>query len=382
MQASKRPTVLQVLPALISGGVERGTVEVARAITMAGGRALVASSGGALVASAKHAGAEHFTLPLTSKNPFRMWLNAQALERIIKRERVDIVHARSRAPAWSAYFAAKRAGAHFITTFHGVYGLEKEWKRKYNSIMTRGERVIAISHFIAQHMREEYATPPERIRIIHRGVDMNIFHPGRVHPERMAALAREWRVPEDVPVIVFPGRITRWKGHGVFIEALARLPHRRFLALLVGDDTGHAEYRQELEKLVATRELEGCVRMVGATPRMAEAYTLSRFVVATSTAPEAFGRVVLEAQAMGRAVIATNHGGARETVLPDVTGWLVNPGDPQALAERIAYALAAPDAQLSDMGMHGMEHARQFTAERMCQQTLEVYGEVLASTQC
>lgn len=373
-----RHTVLQVLPALKSGGVERGTLEVARAISNAGMRSLVASIGGPLQASLSYAKAEHFMLPLTSKNPFQMWLNAMALEQLIRKQRVSVVHARSRAPAWSAYFAAKRAGVPFVTTFHGVYNIENEWKRKYNRVMVKGERVIAISEFVREHMMREYDVEPSRIRLIHRGVDAAIFKPQRVHAERMIALAREWRLPEDMPVILFPGRITRWKGQDVFIHALAKLPHRRFLALLVGDDSGHPDYRAELEKLTAELGLEGHVRMVGQTSLMAEAYTLSRLVVATSTEPEAFGRVVLEAQAMARPVIATNHGGARETVIPNETGWLVKPGDASELAQCIRFALDLSDEQLGVIGEHGVENAARFSTGEMCEKTVAVYQELIS----
>ena len=379
LHTSKKPVILQVLPALESGGVERGTVEIARAVAKAGWQSLVASAGGAMTPSLAYAGAEHIKLPLASKSPWRIYANIAALERIIRLKRVDIVHVRSRAPAWSAYYATRRGSAHFITTFHGIYGLEREWKRRYNAIMTRGERVIAVSQFVADHLRKEYAVEPERIRVIPRGVDPHIFHPGRVHPERMAALARAWRLPEDLPVILFPGRITRWKGQDLFIEALAKLPHRRFLAVLVGDDTAHPDFRQELEKLTAARGLEGHVRMVGAAPHMAEAYTLSRLVVATSAEPEAFGRVVLEAQAMARPVIAADHGGAQETVVPNVTGWLVEPRNVDRLASCIDHALQAGNETLAAMGERGMEHSRLFTLEVMCGRTLSVYQEVLAA---
>lgn len=362
-----------------TGGVERGTIEINRAIAQCGWRSLVASSGGPFYGSIPHSGGTHFQLPLASKNLLRIWMNAQALEKLIHRERVDIVHARSRAPAWSAWIAAKRAGVPFLTTFHGVYGLQNRWKKHYNSIMTRGERVIAVSNFIAEHLREAYEVDPARIRVIQRGVDPRIFSPAGVHPQRMAELARAWRVPEDLPVILFPGRITRWKGQDVFIRALSRLPQRNFIALIVGDDDGHTDYRHSLEKLIVEQKLEGRVRFVGSTPHMAEAYTLARLVVATSTEPEAFGRVGVEAQALGRPVIATNHGGARETIKHGVTGWLVPPGDEAALARQISESLALTDDALGFMGAEGIGNAAHFSTEQMCSRTLEVYQELLAA---
>jgi glycosyltransferase involved in cell wall biosynthesis len=372
----KTPTVLQVLPALHSGGVERGTIEVARAIGKTGWKSLVASEGGQLTAALSYVGAQHFKLPLKSKNPLRLWRNMLALEELIRTHRVDIIHARSRAPAWSAWYAAKRTGIKFVTTFHGIYGLEKEWKRRYNAIMTKGDRVIAVSSFVAQHIRDHYPMDANKLRVIHRGADLKIFNPAGIHPQRMADLARHWHLPE-LPVILFPGRITRWKGQDVFIRALAQLPHRHFIAILVGDDSAHDSYRGELEKLIREGNLEGHVRMVGTTLNMAEAYTLARFVVATSTDPEAFGRVVVEAQAMGRPVIATNHGGARETVIDGTTGWLVEPGSVGTLTRLLEQALNLDEDTHRWMGEQAVANAQHFTSEMMCAKTLDVYREVL-----
>lgn len=374
---NKQPVILQVLPALRGGGVERGTVEIARAIVRAGGKALVASAGGPMLPQLAHTGATHITLPLHTKNPIRIWINSLRLARLIRKYKVNIVHARSRAPAWSAWFAAKKTGCHFMTTFHGTYGLQNEWKRKYNSIMTRGERVIAISQFIASHMQKYYAVDPARIRIIYRGIDTKLFNPDNAGPPRVIALTQEWRLPESLPLILFPGRITRWKGQDVFIRALARLPHRNFFAVLLGDHHGHDTYRRELEQLIIDSGLEGHVRLAHHTHHIVEAYALSKLVVATSLDPEAFGRVVLEAQAMGRPVIATNHGGPMETIIPEVTGWLVRPGDVDALSKVIENALSLDANVLAWMGEQAVANARQFSLESMCDKTIATYKELL-----
>ena len=240
-QAERLATVLQVLPALdAGGGVERGTVEIASAIVEAGGRALVASAGGAMVHELKRVGAEHFTLALASKNPAVILANVKRLAGLIQAEGADIVHARSRAPAWSAYYAARRARCHFVTTFHGTYGSGNWIKRRYNSVMTRGERVIAISHFIAGHVRRVYGVPAAAIRVIHRGVDLERFDPKKVSAERVVALAGSWRLPDGMPVVMLPGRLTRWKGQMVFIRAIAALPRRDIRCLLVGSDQAEA----------------------------------------------------------------------------------------------------------------------------------------------
>jgi glycosyltransferase involved in cell wall biosynthesis len=379
-QHPKQPVVLQVLPRLQTGGVERGTVEMAGAIAKSGWRSLVASEGGGMLPLINYAGAEHITLPLASKNPWRIWRNAGLLEKIIQRYEVDIVHARSRAPAWSAMLAARRAGVHFVTTFHGIYGLEPDIKRRYNEVMTRGERVIAVSEFVSKHILQNYPIDPSKLRVIHRGVEPAQFNPARIMPQRMVELTSRWRLPDEVPLILLPGRITRWKGHHVLVEALARLPHRHFFCLMVGDDAQHPHYRQELEKQIFARGLEAHVRMAGNTPYMAEAYALADLVVAPSIEPEAFGRVPVEAQAMGRLVIAADHGGACETVTDGETGWLVRPDDPLALSRAIERALALPNEERERIGRQAMAQAQErFSSEAMCLKTLSVYWELIGS---
>lgn len=372
-------TVLQVLPALgASGGVERGTVEIAGAIVEAGGRAIVASAGGPMTHDLKRAGAEHVTLPVDSKNPFTVRANIGRLANLIRAEKVDIVHARSRAPAWSAFFAAKQTDVHFLTTFHGTYSAENWLKRRYNSIMTRGERVIAISGFIAGHIRRVYGVPPSRIRVIHRGVDLARFDPAKVGAERVVSLAGEWRLPDGVPVVMLPGRLTRWKGQAVFIRAIAELGRRDIRCILVGSDQGRAGYRAELESLVEELGLAEVVRIVDHCADMPAAYMLTDLVVSASTDPEAFGRVVAEAQALGRPVVATDHGGARETVIPGETGWLTPPGDVTALSRAIGQALEVKEAARSRLAEKAAANVKNnFSKTAMCAKTLEVYDEVL-----
>ncbi|MEK7245295.1 MAG: glycosyltransferase, partial [Pseudomonadota bacterium] len=255
-------TVLQVLPALgAAGGVERGTVEVAEAIVRAGGRALVVSAGGPLVREVERAGAVHVALPVDSKNPFVMRANARRLAALIEREGVDIVHARSRAPAWSARAAAKAQARRFVTTFHGTYGAANWFKRRYNAIMTEGERVIAISAFIAGHIRQFYGVPSERIRIVHRGVDLGRFDAKLVTAERVVKLATAWRLADGLPVVMLPARLTRWKGQTVFLDAIARLGRNDVRAVLVGGAEGRENFRAELEGQIARLGLESVVRL-------------------------------------------------------------------------------------------------------------------------
>lgn len=375
------PTILQVLPELRTGGVERGTIEITRALTEAGWRAVVVSAGGELVGRIRHVGGEHITLPVNSKNPFTVMANTGRLVSLIQEHGVDVVHARSRAPAWSAYRAAQETKRHFVTTFHGVYGLQSNAKKRYNSVMTKGERVIAVSHFIADHILTHYDVDPSRLTVIHRGVDLDLFSPDKAMPQRMAELIKAWNLPDDgLPVILVPGRITRWKGQDVCLKALAKLAHRNFHCILLGPEEGHEAYGKELRKLIKVLNLEGNVRLVGSTPFMAEAYKLASIVVAPSVQPEAFGRVPAEAQAMGKPVIASRHGGACETVIDHETGLLVPPGDVMELAKAIQEALTLePDlrAQVERQAIWNIrEH---FSSRVMCDKTLGLYQELLDS---
>lgn len=377
--ATGRPvTVLQVLPALVQGGVERGTVEIAGAIVAAGGRAIVVSAGGPNEHQLIRARAEHVTMPVDSKNPLVMYANIGRLARLIREEGIDIVHARSRAPAWSAQAAARRAGVPFVTTFHGTYSTGGWLKRRYNSVMTKGARVIAISRFIAGHIRRGYGVESSRLRVIHRGVDLSRFDAAKVTAERVMELAAAWRIEDGLPVVMLPGRLTRWKGQTVFIEAIARLGRRDIRCLLVGSDQGRKDYRRELEQLVARHGLDEIVRIIDDCTDMPAAYMLTDVVVSASTDPEAFGRVVPEAQALGRPVIATNHGGAQETVLQGETGWLVEPGDVDALAEAIEKALALDSEDRKKLAAAAVANvAENFSKAAMCAKTIDVYNEVL-----
>ena len=372
-------TVLQVLPALGgTGGVERGTVEIAQAVVESGGRALVASAGGLLEHDLKRVGAEHFTLPVDSKNPFVMWANVARLSELIQKQNVDVVHVRSRAPAWSAFFAARRTARPFVTTFHGTYN-EGGWlKRRYNSIMTRGARVIAISGFIAGLVRQRYGVPASVIRVIHRGVELERFDPAQISAERVVALATQWRLDDGLPVVMLPGLLSRWKGQTVFIEAIAKLNRTNLRCVLVGDDQGRTGYRSELEGLIEKYDLSEVVRFVDHCNDMPAAFMLADLVVSASTDPEAFGRIVPEAQAMGRPVIVSNHGGARETVIEGETGWLTEPGDAGALADAITRVLDLSEAARNQMAKRAIANVREnFSRQSMCTKTLEVYNDVL-----
>ncbi len=380
--ASRPPAVLQVLPALVTGGVERGTVDLARALAQAGWKSYVASEGGPMVRELERAGVEHFTLPLASKNPLVMRKNVARLEHLLRSLPVDVVHARSRAPAWSARAAARACALPFVTTFHNAYKADNWLKKLWNSSMAKGDRVVAISHFVADYAHRRYGVPQTRLTTIPRGVDLAKFDPTRVSPERITQLARAWRLEDGLPVILLPGRLTRWKGQAVLLKALARLAVLRgkhdFLGVLVGDHQGREGYRDELLALATQLGLGGHLRMPGGVRDMPAALMLADVVVSASIEPEGFGRVAVEAQAMGRPVVATDHGGARETVLVDRTGWLVPPGDAEAMAQALNQAISISAARRAALSQEAIAHvAAHFTNEAMCAAYIQVYTDLL-----
>lgn len=377
--AAKPLTVLQVLPSLVTGGVERGAVDIAAALVAEGERGIVVSSGGPMTHDLTRAGAEHITLPVDSKNPFVIRKNIDRLAQIIRDNNVDIVHARSRAPAWSAFYAARKTGARFITTFHGTYNLGLPFKKLYNSIMTRGDRVIAISEFIAHHILDTYQIDPARIRVIHRGINFNVFDPATVSAERVIKLASDWRLPDGVPIIMLPGRLTRWKGQAVLIEALSLLGRDDVRCIIVGSEQGKTRYTRRLQSLIDKFDLGSIVHIVGECRDMPAALMLADVVVHASTDPEAFGRVIVEAQAMGRPVVASDHGASRELVEPGETGWLAPPGDAKSLSDALRNALGLSVEDRESLAEKARRRARaQFGNIAMCDATLETYRSLLA----
>lgn len=371
------PVVLQVLPSLVTGGVERGTVEIAQAIAEAEATAIVASAGGPMVRQIERAGGIHITLPLNTKSPLGIWRNAATLEALIRDHKVSLVHARSRAPAWSAWLACQRNGVPFVTTYHGAYTEDFPFKRAYNAVMARGSIVIAASHFIADLIMTRHQVNPARIRVIPRGVDPAVFDPAAISGSRIANLATQWRLPDGIRTVVLPGRLTSWKGHAVLLEAIARLQRPDVMCVLVGSQQTRHRYADNLRRQATRLGIGDRLRLVGQCDDMAAALALSDVVVHASTRPEAFGRVVIEAQAMGRPVIASDLGGPVETVRHGETGWRVKPGDPAALAAAIATALDLDPADRLALGQRA--RASVPTARAMQEATLDVYETVLSA---
>jgi len=372
-------TILQVLPALESGGVERGTVEIAQALVQAGSYALVASAGGRLVGDLARTGARHANVWLNTKNPFNIYANIRRLENLMIAEHIDLVHARSRGPAWSAYFAAKRLKIPFVTTWHGVYEEDLPFKRFYNSIMTRGEIVIAISHYIESELIRRYKIPKSRIRTIHRGVDPAKFDPATISTERIERLRQHWRLPQNVKIVMLPARLTRWKGAVTLLHAMAKLqtPEKPFL-VLVGAKQRTPDYQRELENLADQLGLNHHFRIAGHCDDMPAALLLADIIVNASEKPEPFGRTIIEAQAMGRIVIASDQGGAVETIEHGVTGYRVSPGDAAALAATITKALTLSEEEKTTLTTAARASVcKNFTTASMQRATLAVYEELL-----
>jgi len=369
---------MQIIPELGPGGAEQGCIDVAAALVQSGARALVVSAGGPRVGEIIRSKAEFIPMAVHSKNPWDIYCNIGRIRRLINAWNVDIVHVRSRAPAWSAYYACKGTGAKFMTTVHAPYNQGGKLKNWYNSVMMRGERVIAISNHVGQYITDNFKVDHNRIRLIHRGIAMDRFHPTMVGMQRMATLLRDWRIEDGAPIILLPGRITRWKGHHVLLEAMARLNRPDVFCVLLGSDQGRVEYRQELEAQIEKLGLTGQVRIIDHCNDMPAAYMISSVIVSASTDPEGFGRIPVEAQAMGRPIIATDHGGARETIVRGETGWLVPPNDAGALAEGLRQALGMTPQQRAVLATKSMNHvAMNFTREKMCEETLNVYAELL-----
>lgn len=374
---------MQVVPEMATGGVERTTVEVASAIVEAGGRALVFSAGGRLVPELEALGAKHLHGEANSKNPWTVFVsNVGKLAQIIEQEKVDLVHARSRAPAWSALLAARRTKTPFVTTYHGIYNAKSGLKRWYNSVMARGDLVIANSGYTRDHVMAEHKVDPNKIEVIYRGVDVAAFDPKAVTPKRREELATQWGIALESPRprAILPARLTAWKGQKVMLEALGHLKRDglEMDCLMVGDPQGRDTYRAELGQDIRRLGLEGYVHLVGHCNDMPAAFSLADFAVTPSTEPEAFGRTAAEAQAMGLPVIASDLGGARETVEDRVTGFLSSAGDGKALADCMGRLLALSPAERAAMGLAGAARVRErFTTRALQSATVSLYQRLV-----
>jgi glycosyltransferase involved in cell wall biosynthesis len=385
-------TILQIIPELETGGAERTTVDIAEALAAVGARAAVATEGGRLVGELQAKGGEWVPFPAASKNPAGMVWNAQKLAALIRREKVDVVHARSRAPAWVAYAATKLTRTPFLTTYHGSYSGKSPPKVLYNSVMARGDVVIANSEYTGDLIRNAHPFAANKIRVIPRGADLSAFHPGAVDHARVLELRERWKVGPHERIVLLAARLTGWKGQRVLIDAAKIMKDqglRDVVFLMAGDSQGRADYVRELDDLIVQRGVEGLVRRVGHVSDMPAAMMAAAAVAVPSIEPEAFGRVAVEAQAIGTPVVVSNLGAVPETVLapPNVpadqrTGWRVPPGDAVALAEALTQVLALRPSGRDALAQRARVHVEaHFSLQQMIEKTLDVYAALIEQRQ-
>lgn len=384
----KKLSILQVIPRIDAGGAEKTTIDIANALVAASASSFVASEGGRLRPILVSKGTQFIDFPAATKNPLRIIMNGLKLAEIIRLYEIDIIHARSRAPAWSAFIASKITNIPFVTTYHGSYSGKRFLKILYNSVMARGDVVIANSHYTARLIRKMYPFADDRIRVIHRGTDMSQFSRETISNERLETLRAIWKTG-DKRIILLAARLTGWKGQRVLIDAMKILVDHGVadcVAILAGDPQGREDYITKLDKQIAALGLQTYVRRVGHCTDMPAAFALADLVTVPSTEPEAFGRSAVEAEAMKTPVIVSDLGAVPETVLAppncpahDRTGWHVPPNDAKALARAISEALALSPADREALGNRARAHVvENFSLERMTDLTLAIYKEILA----
>jgi glycosyltransferase involved in cell wall biosynthesis len=384
----KKPVVMQILPGLQSGGVERGVIDIAKALKKSDFEPIVVSKGGILVYQLREAGIAHIELPVHSKNPLTIYSNNKKIAKLIAEYHVDIVHVRSRAPMWSAYFACKKTHTKLVATVHGTYSLNLfGWKifplkRIYNALMLKADEIIAVSGFIKDYLIKNYqknhlTSLADKIVTIQRGAELGYFDYAKVSKSRIIDLSKKWHLPDDKKIILMPARFTAWKGHEFLIEALSQVKND-FFCVMIGSDHGHKKFRKRIENKIVEKNLAGKVQLCGICKDMPTAYAVSHLVVCPSVRAEAFGRIAIEAQASSRIIIATKIGGSLETVIDGKTGFLVEVGDVEKFAQLIDKALEMPKEEADEMGVAGRKNIEEnFSNEKMCNETIKVYREVL-----
>ena len=338
--------ILQVIPAMNMGGAEAGTLEISSYMKKKGWEVIVTSSGGSLVNKLDYHKIKHVKLPLNSKNPLIIFFNIFTLAWVIKKYKVKIVHVRSRAPAWSAYYACLMLrGVKLVSTIHGAYSAQNFFKKIYNSIMLKSSRIIAISRYVKSYLFQNYnftRKKKENIVIIPRGVDSERFNPKNIDSKRLFFLTNHWQLPDGVPVILFPSRIAPFKGHKTLLKAIAILkkdPKIKFICLMVGSTKKNSNYESEINSLVEEHELFDYIKFTGPCSDMPAAYKISDIVVSPADKPEGFGRIIIESQAMERPVIASGHGGSLELIKNNFNGMLFKPKNEHDLADKLKHLL-------------------------------------------
>ncbi len=383
----KNSKILQILPSLESGGVERGVVDLVKEIKNKGFTPFVMSCGGSMTYLLKESKIEHITLDVKTKNPFKIFCNIKKIAKFINENSIDLVHVRSRAPMISSYFACKKTKAKLVSTVHGPYSLKLNSKISkikifYNSFMLKTDRVIAVSDFIKNYITENYNSYfkqdlSKKTKVISRGVDLKYFDPDSIFIARSINLSKKWRVDEDKKVILFPARITSWKGHELLLESL-QLVKSDFICLFVGSDHGHEKFKQKLQEKIISCNLAQKVRFVGNCKDMPVAYSIANLVISASIKPEAFGRIAIEAQAMKKILIATNIGGSLETVINNKTGFLVEPQNAKKMALTIDKALNLDEEEKEEICNNARKHVEDnFSNQKMYKKVIDLYEEIL-----
>ena len=377
--------VLQVIPKLSYGGAEIGCYDLAHYLHENNCSSYIITSGGALVKYINRNKVKLIKLPVQSKNPILILFNAIILTILILILNINIVHARSRAPAWSCLIATKITGRKFVTTFHGTYNFNSSIKKLYNSVMVRSNLIIAGSNFIFSHINQnysEYLAPKKKFLVIFRGINTNYYDPNSIKESDEIKLKNKWKISSEKKIILLPGRLTPWKGQEMFLEALNNLknnePEKKFVAIILGNDQGRKIYKKKLQRLVEQYRLIENVIFIDHFELMPLAYKISDIIVSSSIEPEAFGRVSVEAQSMEKPVIASNIGGSNETIINEKTGFLFPAGKVDKLSEKISHIFDLDQSTLNSMGIEGRKNViKKFDVEKMCFSTYSEYKKLL-----
>ena len=376
----EKPNILQVIPTLNISGEEQGCFDVANYLTKNGFTSNIITSSGYRIEQLEKNGSIVNRIPVHSKNPLTIIINIFRIIKIVKKNNINIIHARSRAPAWSCYFVAKIAKIKFITTFHGTYNFNNKIKKFYNSIMIRSDYIIAISEFIHNEIKSKYAYSKKNLSVISRGIDIEYLDPSKTDYKKVKKIIKDHDIKNDSIKLVLPGRVSGWKGHNVAIEAMAHLKDKSsndFELIFVGP-ADNLKLKNNLLQKISELKLENCVKFVGPSKEMNLVYSLADIVLSCSTDPEAFGRIPVEAQAMGKVIIASNHGGHTETIINGLSGFLYSPLSSEELANLIIKTISS-EIYLEDQ--YRIKRRQiildKFTDLNMCKKTLEVYNKVL-----
>lgn len=371
-------TIAQILPALNTGGVERGVIEVSKSLVDNNFKSIVISSGGHMETQLKRTGSIHYTLDVNSKNPMKWRKIRKKLKFILEKEKVDLIHFCSRAPAWIGFPLGIILDIPVITSVHMRFRKSNYFKKIYNSILTRGDAIIAISNHIEMSIKSIFPKVSNKIKLIHRGVDLNLFDANKIKPARIIAQSKLIGIKDSIPVIVMAARPALWKGYLVLFEALSKVKNN-FQCVLIGAADGNQKFQQQLINRIIKFNLEGKIKLVKSSRDIQAAMILGDIVVMPSVTPEPFGRIIVEAQALGKIPIAFDHGGASETIIDGKTGFLAEANNASSLAEKISFALSLKDSKRQKMGEYSKKFvSKNFSHDRMCNLTISLYKQCLA----